>query len=85
MKVELVTTLKRKATEIISELQDNREPLMITQHGRPAAVLVDVESYEAMTRRISVLEGIALGERAVRDGKVLSQPEVEKRLRKWAK
>ena len=37
MRTELVTTLKRKATEIISEVGRKRVPVLITQHGRPAA------------------------------------------------
>ena len=85
MKVELVTTLKRKATELIADLQDTHDPVMITQHGKPAAVLVDIDTYESMTKRISVLEGIALGENAVRAGLTLSQDEAKARLSKWLK
>jgi prevent-host-death family protein len=85
MKTELVTTLKRKATEIISDLQEERDPILITQHGLPAAYLVDVATYEEMNRRISVLEGIALGEQAIREGRVLTQAEAKLKLSKWLK
>lgn len=85
MKTELVTTLKRKATEIISDLQEERDPILITQHGLPAAYLVDVATYEEMNRRISVLEGIALGEQAIREGRVLTQAEAKRKLSKWLK
>ncbi len=85
MKTELVTTLKRNATEIISGLQLSRDPILITQHGKPAAYLMDVETYEAMSRRISVLEGIALGEQAIRDGRIQTQAAAKRRLAKWLK
>ena len=85
MKTELVTTLKRRATEILDDLQEDRDPVLITQHGRPAAYLVDVASYEELQRRVSVLEGIALGERAYREGRIVSQAEAKKRLSKWLK
>ena len=85
MKTELVTTLKRKATELIADMQDTHDPIMITQHGKPAAVLVDMQTYEAMNRRINVLEGIALGEKAVREGRVLTQNEAKNRMSKWLK
>ena len=52
MRTELVTTLKRRATELLSELEHDREPILITQHGLPSAYLVDVESYEAQQRRL---------------------------------
>ena len=50
MRTELVTTLKRQATELLSELERSREPILITQHGLPSAYLVDVESYEMLQR-----------------------------------
>jgi prevent-host-death family protein len=83
MRTELVTTLKRKATEIIAELEIERDPVLITQHGRPAAYLVDVETYEDTQRRIAMLEGIARGERAIEEGRVVSHAEAKKRMARW--
>ena len=85
MRTELVTTLKRRATELIATLQTDRVPVLVTEHGKPAAYLVDVESYEEMNRRIVILEGIALGEQAVRDGRVLTSSQAKKRLARWLK
>ena len=42
MRAELVTTLKRRATELLDELERSREPILIAQHGLPSAYLVDV-------------------------------------------
>ncbi len=83
MRTELVTTLKRKATEIIAEVEADRDPVLITQHGRPAVYLVDVETYEDTQRRLAILEGIARGERAVEEGRVVSHAEARKRMARW--
>ncbi len=83
MKSELVTTLKRKATQIIADLQDEKDPILITQHGKPAAYLVDVTTYEEMNRRLSVLEGLALGEQAIREGRIVKQSKAMKQLSRW--
>lgn len=72
MKVELVTSLKRQATKILADLHDSKEPVLITEHGKPSAYLVDVDDYEFMQQRLTILEGIARGERAVEEGKVHS-------------
>ena len=72
MKTELVTTLKRQATRILSDLHRTHDPVLITEHGKPSAYLVDVDSYDLMQERIKILEGIARGEKAVRDGRTLS-------------
>ena len=85
MRTELVTTLKRKATEILSQVERDKMPVLITQHGRPAAYLVDVGTYEELQRRLAVLEGIARGERAIEEGRTLSQAEARKRMQRWLK
>jgi prevent-host-death family protein len=85
MKVELVTTLKRKATEILGALAEDQEPVLITQHGLPAAYLLDVETYEAMQGRMDILEGIARGERAIEEGRTLTHTEAKKRMGRWLK
>lgn len=83
MRTELVTTLKRKATELLSELEADRDPILITQHGLPAAYLVDVETYRAMEKRMALLEAIARGERAVEEGRTLSNTDARKRMARW--
>ena len=85
MRTELVTTLKRQATELLSELEKHREPILITQHGLPSAYLVDVASYELMRKRMKLLEGIARGEKAVEEGRTLSQAQAKQRLGRWLK
>jgi prevent-host-death family protein len=85
MRTELVTTLKRKATDLLAELARDREPILITQHGLPSAYLVDVESYEKLKGRMKILEGIARGERAVEEGRVLPNAEAKSRMQRWLK
>ena len=83
MRTELVTTLKRQATELLSELEREKEPILITQHGLPSAYLVDVGTYEAQQRRMNLLEGIARGEKAIEEGRTVSHAQAKKRLARW--
>lgn len=83
MRTELVTNLKRRATEIIAALENRPEPILITQYGLPAAYLVDVGSYEELKQRLAVLEGIARGERAIEEGRIVSHRTAKKRMAKW--
>ncbi len=83
MKTELVTTLKRQATRLISTLQQDKTPVLITNHGKPAAYLVDVQSFEMQESRIRILEGIARGERAFYEGRIMTQAQAAKRMKKW--
>ncbi len=83
MKTELVTTLKRQATKILSELHESKEPVLITEHGKPSAYLVDFEDFESLKRRMKILEGIARGESADLEGKTLSHAKAKSKMKKW--
>jgi prevent-host-death family protein len=85
MRTELVTTLKRHATKLLADLERTRRPIAITQHGIPSAYLVDVETWEALQRRMELLEGIARGERAYEEGRVATQAQARKRMARWLK
>jgi prevent-host-death family protein len=85
MRTELVTTLKRRATALLDQLEADREPILITQHGLPSAYMIDVESYETLQRRVALLEGIARGERAVEQGRVVPHLKAKARMARWLK
>jgi PHD/YefM family antitoxin component YafN of YafNO toxin-antitoxin module len=78
-----VTEIKRRATEIMAELRASHIPAAITEHGEIGAYILDPETFEAMERRLEILEGIALGEMDVAAGRVLTQAQAKQRLAKW--
>ncbi|MFC5455831.1 type II toxin-antitoxin system Phd/YefM family antitoxin [Prosthecobacter fluviatilis] len=85
MGTELVTPLKCKATKIIAELDPGQDPALIIQHGKPAAYLMAVETLDTLTRRLDLLEGIARGERAIEEGRIVSHAEARERMSRWLK
>lgn len=85
MKTHLVTTLKRHATRILTELVRDQSPVLITQHGMPTAYLVDVVTFEALQNRMRLLEGIARGESAIQDGRISTHAQAKQRLKRWLK
>jgi prevent-host-death family protein len=85
MRTQLVTTLKRNATKILTQLVQDQSPVLITQHGIPTAYLVDVVSFEALQNRLRLLEGIARGERAIQEGRISTHVQAKQRLKRWLK
>ena len=85
MRTELVTTLKRQATELLSDLERDKEPILITQHGLPSAYLVDVASFDLLQERMALLEGIARGEMAAAEGRTVSHAQAKVRMARWLK
>ena len=85
MKTELVTTLKRHATKLLEELHREKEPVLITEHGKPSAYLVDVDHFEQIEKKLKLLEGLARGEKAILENRLVSHEEAKKRMAGWLK
>jgi len=85
MKTELVTTLKRQATKLLAELREKKEPVLITEHGKPSAYLVDVEQFEQIQKKLKLLEGLARGEKEILEDRVVSHEDAKKRMQRWLK
>ena len=83
MKTEIVTTLKREATRLLAELKESGESILITEHGKPSAYLVNVELYEAMQTKMRILEGIARGESALLENRTYTESEAKEKMAKW--
>lgn len=85
-KIIPITELQAKASRLLAELRRSREPVLVTQRGRSAAVLLDVASYNELLRTIERLEQLELekmieeGEQAIASGDVVSHAEVKRRL-----
>jgi prevent-host-death family protein len=65
----------------VKQVNDTRRPLVLTQHGRGVAVLVDIREFEAMRERLALLEDIATAEAQIAAGEGIPHEEVVARLR----
>ncbi len=62
---------------VVRQVQDTKRPVILTQHGRSAAVLVDAGEYEALLDRAELLEDIRVAESEVAAGKGLSHSKAK--------
>ena len=80
-----VTDLQRRAAEVIGGLKEG--PVVVSQRGRPAAVIVTAEAYEQMERALAeaearqVREIVEAGLASYRAGRTSSQASVARRVR----
>jgi prevent-host-death family protein len=79
--IKSISYLKANASEILTALNECREPLIITQNGEAKAVLQDVVSYEEMQETLALLKILALGTQQVASGKLSPAAVVVDRLR----
>lgn len=71
-----ISYLKSRAAQLLKQVNETRRPVIITQNGRPRAVLQDPASFQRMKDAIGLLKLIAQGEDAVRTGRVKAHEEV---------
>ena len=64
-----ITDLRQDATSIVKRVNASREPLVITQRGRAAAVMVSMEAYEHSQHELELLRLLARGEKEIEAGK----------------
>jgi len=64
-----ITDLRQDATTIVKRVTTSREPLVITQRGRAAAVMVSMEAYEHSQHELELLRLLARGEKEIEAGK----------------
>lgn len=79
--VKPISYLKANAAEVLTNLAEQREPMVITQNGEAKAVLQDIASYEETQETLALLKILALGTADVAAGKVKPVAEVVARLR----
>ncbi|PKP77433.1 MAG: antitoxin, Phd family protein [Alphaproteobacteria bacterium HGW-Alphaproteobacteria-3] len=80
-RVKPISYLKANAAEVLADLAEQREPLIITQHGEARAILQDVNSYEETQETLALLKILAMGNKDVAAGKTKPAGDVVARLR----
>jgi prevent-host-death family protein len=79
--IQPVTEFRANAAKVIEQVRETGAPVILTQHGRGAAVLLDVEAYEAMVDELELLRDARTAEAQVATGKGRSHAAVARSLR----
>ena len=82
-----VDDLRRELTAILSKLPQEGGEIIVTQHGTPQAVLMDLEAYIELQETLEDLstpgfiESIYKGAKEIREGKGLTMEQLKKNLK----
>ncbi len=79
--VKPISYLKANAAEVLARLDEQRQPLIITQNGEAKAVLQDLASYEETQETLALLKILALGNKDIEAGNLKPATDVINRLR----
>lgn len=79
-KIVPVTDLRQDAAGVLKRLRESQDPLVITQRGRAAAVLLTLDAYERSQQEREILRLLARGEHEIAVGKGHSVESVLKEV-----
>ena len=90
-KIIPISDLQTRAKKIVESVKQTRDPVVITQRGRPAALLVNYEDYEGMIATLEEMsqpdwrERLAEAERDSKTGKGIGLEKFKAKRAKRAK
>lgn len=80
--IQSISVFRTKTDNLLKSLT-RLKSILLTQHGKTRAVLVDPQAYEDQMERLRLAEKILRGEREIEEGKGVSHSEVERLSKSW--
>jgi prevent-host-death family protein len=84
--IRSLSEFRANVAGVVRQVRRRRRPVFLTQHGRGAAVLMDVSAYEDLVAELELLRDVHRSERELAAGKGVPQAkaraEVLRRLRR---
>ena len=75
-----LSEFRANAAAVIAQVRRTKRPVVLTQHGRSAAVLLDVDEYEALLERVELLQDVRTSERQLVAGQGITHEDAEARV-----
>ena len=79
--IRSLSDFRANAASYIERVKSKRRPLILTQHGKSSAVLMDVEDYQNLLDKIQLLEELSTARKELDNGEGISQDDFFKELR----
>jgi prevent-host-death family protein len=78
--IKPISYLKSRSAELLAQINKTHRPVIITQNGKPRAVIQDAESYENMVKSLSLMKILAHSEKDIQEGNTLKQETLFKQI-----
>ena len=78
--IKPLSEFRANAATLVQQVQDTKRPLVLTQRGHSAAVVIDVTEFERLVDELELLRDIRLAERQLADGEGIPHAEAKARV-----
>ena len=76
-----ISYIKAHTAEMVRQVEEKRNPVVITQNGEAKAVLLDVESYQSLIDAVALMKVISIGENDFKKGNTITQEALDAQIR----
>jgi antitoxin YefM len=75
-----LSEFRSHVASFIDKVRETKRPLVITQRGKSAAVILDVAEYESLLEQIELLRDVQTGEAQIKEGLGVSHDAAAKQV-----
>ncbi|MBT3251944.1 MAG: type II toxin-antitoxin system Phd/YefM family antitoxin [Candidatus Marinimicrobia bacterium] len=79
--IKPLSEFRAHTANYVKQVRETKRPLVITQHGKSAAILIDVNVFQSLIYKIELLEDIQMANDQFDSGQGISQEDVKSQLR----
>ena len=80
--IKTLSDFRTNVSDFINQVHETKRPIIITQHGKSAAVLIDVAAYEKLIDKLEIIQDIDTSTKQIKEGKGISQKQAYSRLKR---
>ncbi len=78
--IQPLSEFRKNTASFIERLRKNKSTIVLTQHGKSAAVLINVSTYQNMIDKIELMEELMEAERQIMRGETVPHEEAKREL-----
>lgn len=79
--VQPLSAFRANAAGFLDQVRATKRPLVITQHGKSAAVVLDVDEYESLVEELEIIRDIRRAKSELARGEGIEHEDVVAELR----
>ena len=78
--IKPLSEVRTGIANFIKQVHDTKRPLIITQHGKGVAVLIDVHEYEAIQERLELLTDVQISLNQIESGQGIDHEDAKQKI-----
>ncbi len=78
--IKPLSEVRTGIANFIKQVHDTKRPVIITQHGKSAAVLLDVKEYEKMQEKLELMTDVQTSLEQIENGKGIIQEKAREQV-----